>query len=128
MQQLRDKGIRFALDDFGTGYSSLSYLTHLPISTLKLDRSFIRNLETSESNRQVCKAVIDIARHFNMAIVAEGVENAEQSKIISELGATSIQGFYYARPLPGGQLVPWLSEHEDHDIPTPEQDLSLIHI
>ena len=122
MQQLRDKGIRFALDDFGTGYSSLSYLTHLPISTLKLDRSFIRNLETSESNRQVCKAVIDIARHFNMAIVAEGVENAEQSKIISELGATSIQGFYYARPLPGGQLVPWLSEHEDHDIPTPEQD------
>ena len=92
------------------------------ISTLKLDRSFIRNLETSESNRQVCKAVIDIARHFNMAIVAEGVENAEQSKIISELGATSIQGFYYARPLPGGQLVPWLSEHEDHDIPTPEED------
>ena len=57
-----------------------------------------------------------------MAIVAEGVENAEQSKIISELGATSIQGFYYARPLPGGQLVPWLSEHEDHDIPTPERD------
>ena len=119
MQQLRDKGIRFALDDFGTGYSSLSYLTHLPISTLKLDRSFIKNLETSESNRQVCKAVIDIARHFNMAIVAEGVENQEQSKIISEIGATSIQGFYYARPLPGGQLVPWLSEHEDHGIPAP---------
>ena len=112
MQQLQEKGIRFALDDFGTGYSSLSYLTHLPISTLKLDRSFIKDLEASDNNRQVCKAVIDIARHFNMTIVAEGVENAEQAKIISELGATSIQGFYYARPLPGGQLVPWLSERE----------------
>ncbi|WP_300777995.1 EAL domain-containing protein [uncultured Bilophila sp.] len=118
MEQLRAKGIRFALDDFGTGYSSLSYLTHLPISTLKLDRSFISNLETSESNRQVCKAVIDIARHFQMSVVAEGVENREQADIIAALGATSIQGFYYARPLPGPNLIPWLSQHaEDEDEP-----------
>ena len=122
MQQLQEKGIRFALDDFGTGYSSLSYLTHLPISTLKLDRSFIKDLEDSDNNRQVCKAVIDIARHFHMAIVAEGVENAEQARIISELGATSIQGFYYARPLPGRQLVPWLSEREEPEAEASSQD------
>ena len=109
MQQLRNRGIRFALDDFGTGYSSLSYLTHLPINTLKLDRSFIQNLETSDSDREICRSVISIARHLAMSIVAEGVENAEQARIITELGATSIQGFFYAKPMPGRDLVPWLT-------------------
>ena len=113
MRALQENGIRFSLDDFGTGYSSLSYLTHLPIRTLKLDRSFISQIESSESSRHICRAIIELARRFDMQIIAEGIENAAQANIITEFGATNIQGFFYARPMPDSELLPWLLREDN---------------
>ncbi len=100
LQSLRDNGISLALDDFGTGYSSFNYLRQLPINTLKIDRSFILDLEEGGSSLPILKAIITLCREMNLSTVVEGVETEEQSRILRELGCELAQGFYYHRPLP----------------------------
>ena len=97
-------GIRIALDDFGTGYSSLTFLRQFPVHLLKLDRSFVSEIEHSEISRTIASAVIDLARKLGLNSVAEGVETAEQHHILAELGCDAFQGFYFARPMPIGAL------------------------
>ena len=98
LQSLRQKGIRVAIDDFGTGYSSLSYLHRFPIDTLKIDQSFVRQIDTSDGVSMV-KAIIHLGRELGLRIVAEGVESEREATILETMGCDSAQGYYFSRPL-----------------------------
>lgn len=98
LDALTQLGIRIAIDDFGTGYSSLNYLRRFPISTLKIDRSFIRDVERDGDDRAISQAIIVMAQSLNLGVVAEGVENAAQVEFLQGLGCTRIQGNYYSAP------------------------------
>lgn len=98
--RLHDKGFRIALDDFGTGYSSLHYLRTLPIDMVKLDRSFIKSVETVEKDRVIVSSIIELAHRMGLTVVAEGVETASQDRLLRELGCDLMQGYYYGRPHP----------------------------
>jgi diguanylate cyclase (GGDEF)-like protein/PAS domain S-box-containing protein len=99
LQALRDLGSKILIDDFGTGYSSLSYLKNLPIDTLKIDRSFVRDLPHDDYDVAIVRGVVGIARSLGLQLVVEGVETAEQLACLRELGCTIAQGFYFSRPL-----------------------------
>jgi len=99
MNSLREKGILLAMDDFGTGYSSLSYIQLLPLTLLKLDRSFIIEIETDKVAQEIVSAVIKIARSMEIETIAEGVEYEGQSKILEEMGCDYIQGYLYGKPM-----------------------------
>ena len=96
---IRDAGITVSVDDFGTGYSSLSYLKDLPIDYLKIDRSFITGIETSEKHIKLIKGVIDLAKSLGIDIIAEGIETEDQLNTVLRCGCNNIQGFYIARPM-----------------------------
>ena len=100
MAQLRDLGIKIAIDDFGTGYSSLSYLKNWRVDALKIDRSFVRDLVTDSSDLAIVSAIIAIARHLQIQVIAEGIEGYQQAEILRKLGCTVGQGFLFARPMP----------------------------
>ncbi len=99
MNALRDMGILLAMDDFGTGYSSLSYIQLLPLTLLKLDRSFIIEIETDKVAQEICSAVIKIAKSMNIETIAEGVEYEGQSEILKNMGCDYIQGYLYGKPM-----------------------------
>ncbi len=100
MNALRAMGVLLAMDDFGTGYSSLSYIQRLPLTLLKLDRSFIIEIETDSVAQVIVSAVIQIAKSMNMETIAEGVEYQGQSDILKEMGCDYIQGYLYGKPMP----------------------------
>jgi diguanylate cyclase (GGDEF)-like protein len=100
-------GVFLSIDDFGTGYSSLSYLRQLPARQLKVDRSFVQDLETSADARAIVDAVIRLAHALGLVVVAEGVETKEQGDILMAMGCDELQGFYFARPLSAGSLLQW---------------------
>jgi diguanylate cyclase (GGDEF)-like protein len=107
LQGLKQLGVRLALDDFGTGYSSLAYLTQLPIDTLKIDRSFVDKLGESGQSRAVVRSITALAQALGLSTVAEGVETREQLDSLRALGCDEVQGFFYARPMPAGELQGW---------------------
>ncbi len=108
LHELRDVGVQLSIDDFGTGYSSLSHLKRFPINTLKLDRSFIRDMETDEDAASIVKGTISLVHSLRLRVVAEGVENQEQTNLLHEYGCDEIQGFFYSRPLPPDEFVAWV--------------------
>lgn len=87
------------IDDFGMGYSSLSYLHQLPLNNLKIDRSFISSIQSSEDSNSIVSAIVAMAKDMNMEIVAEGVENEVQLNYIRSLGCPIVQGYYFAKPM-----------------------------
>jgi diguanylate cyclase (GGDEF)-like protein/PAS domain S-box-containing protein len=97
--RLRDLGIKIAIDDFGTGYSSLSYLKNWRVDALKIDRSFVRDLVTDSSDLAIVSAIIAIAHHMHIQVIAEGIEGYQQAEILRKLGCTVGQGFLFARPM-----------------------------
>lgn len=99
IHQLREQGVGFALDDFGTGFSSLALLRRLPIDQLKVDQSFIRHLESSHADQRVVKSIIDLGKHLDMMVLAEGVETPEQNRLLVDYGCDEFQGFLHAQPL-----------------------------
>ena len=108
IERCRKIGVNFALDDFGTGYSSLSYLGRLPVDTLKIDQSFIRDMMHDKGDRAIVQGVIALAKAFNRKIVAEGVESAELFQALIEMGCEYGQGYGIARPMPADELPAWL--------------------
>jgi EAL domain-containing protein (putative c-di-GMP-specific phosphodiesterase class I) len=112
LRELQDLGVRFSIDDFGTGYSSLSRLKLLPVNRLKIDKSFVGSLTTDRSDIAIVRAIISIGRSLNLDIIAEGVETADQVRLLRAEGCQEIQGFYVAPPLPAGELELFLRERE----------------
>ncbi|MET0071873.1 MAG: EAL domain-containing protein [Candidatus Thiodiazotropha sp.] len=103
------KGIRIAIDDFGTGYSSLGYLQHLPINTLKIDRSFVQSIKTSEDN-SIIDAIITMAKGLGLNLIAEGVENQTQIEHLSKAGCGLAQGFFFSHPVPENELLDFIKD------------------
>ena len=108
MQQLTSHGVRFALDDFGTGYSSLRYLQQLPITTLKIDRSFVHGLEAESGNAAIIRSIVSMAEHLRLNVVAEGVETAEEAELLNALNCHIHQGYRYSMPLDEAGYLAWL--------------------
>jgi EAL domain-containing protein (putative c-di-GMP-specific phosphodiesterase class I) len=92
------------MDDFGSGYSSLNMLSSLPIDVLKMDIDFIRNIERNEKDFRLVELIIDIARYLKVPVVAEGVETANQLKLLKNAGCDLVQGYYFSKPLPAGEF------------------------
>jgi EAL domain-containing protein (putative c-di-GMP-specific phosphodiesterase class I) len=109
IRTLTASGIGFALDDFGTGYSSLSYLARLPITQLKVDRSFVRNMLVTPNAAAIVRAVIALGRDLGLEVVAEGVENEAQQRALSAWGCQRFQGFLYSPPVAANELARWLA-------------------
>jgi EAL domain-containing protein (putative c-di-GMP-specific phosphodiesterase class I) len=108
LSALKTLGVRIALDDFGTGFSSLSHLGALPVDVVKIDRSFVQAMQEN-SGGSVAEAVLHIARTFNLAPVAEGVEDATQASRLRELECAQAQGYHFARPMPAGDVTALLT-------------------
>ncbi len=112
LHELRSLGFRVAIDDFGTGYSSLAYLKNMPADTLKVDRSFIRDVTENEDSAAIASAIIQLGRGLKRKVVAEGVETREQLDFLRSNGCDLIQGFYFSQPLPAGEVAAFLTNHE----------------
>lgn len=104
LQQLKTAGFRIALDDFGTGYSSFQYLQTLPITTLKIDKSFIDNITQNKKTESIVRQIIEIGHEMDLVVVAEGVESKEQKDILNSLSCDLIQGYFYSKPLSVKQI------------------------
>ena len=113
LRELRALGVGIAFDDYGTGYASLSLLKRFPLSGLKIDQSFIRNVAVSEEDAAVVKAILYLARSFDLSVIAEGIETEQQASLLQDLGCQFGQGFLYAKPLPATQMLKFLSAQLD---------------
>ncbi|RJS59029.1 bifunctional diguanylate cyclase/phosphodiesterase [Bacillus sp. PK3_68] len=110
LQRLRDIGIHISIDDFGTGYSSFSYIKYLPVDTLKIDASFIRDIHQNEESQAIVQAVLTLARTLGINVIAEGVESQEQLDVLNEDGCSQGQGFLFSKPLSGEDFETYLME------------------
>ena len=110
LTRLNQIGVEISIDDFGTGYSSLAYLTSLPISELKIDRSFVRDLGETPQSSAIVSAIIALARALGLRVIAEGVETTAQMEVLYSLGCHICQGFLFARPMPAAQIATWLND------------------
>ena len=104
VRHLRDRGIRISIDDFGTRFSSLNYLRKFPINTIKIDKSFVRDLVEHHKPSPIIHAIIGIARGFGLHLLAEGVENHYQMKTLQEMGCEDMQGYLFSKPLPADDV------------------------
>jgi len=107
---LHNMELKIAIDDFGTGYSSLAYLKNLPVNELKIDRSFIMNIDSDKSDRAIVKSTIDLAHNLGLSVVAEGVETQEGWDILKEMGCDLIQGYFLSKPLPAKEFEQWFNK------------------
>ena len=107
MQDCHRLGVQFAIDDFGTGYSSLTYLRHLPVETLKIDQSFVRDMLEDQGDLSIVKGVIGLAQAFHREVIAEGVETVAHGQLLIAMGCDKAQGYGVARPMPASQVAHW---------------------
>lgn len=110
LHEIEAHNIQIILDDFGTGYASLSYLHQLPISKLKIDKSFIKNMLTNKNAAMITKTIILLAKGLGIKSLAEGVETKEQFDILKQLGCDEIQGYYFSEPLPVEKIALFLQD------------------
>ena len=110
MTQLKAMGLSFSIDDFGTGYSSLEYLKRLPVDTIKIDQSFVRDMNTVADDKAIVETVIAIATSLRLNTVAEGVETIENLDVLQDMGCHEYQGYYFSRPLPADEFVALVSD------------------
>ena len=115
---IRQLGVRFAIDDFGTGYSSFAYLTKLPISCIKIDKSFVQNIETDHDSSVIVKSIIDLGHNLGLKVVAEGVETASARKLLTAFQCDEGQGYYFSRPIPADAMTKFLLEPPPGIVPS----------
>ena len=111
MKQFQELGAQVHLDDFGTGYSSLSQLARVPINAIKLDQSFIRNVNQQPVSQSLVRAIVAVARALDLQVIAEGIETRSEEKFVINSGVDGRQGYYYAKPMPAEQFGHWLAKH-----------------
>ena len=116
LKKLRARGIEIQIDDFGTGHSALSYLQRLPVTTLKIDQSFVRPILSDPVSRDIVRTVIQLAHNIGMKTVAEGIESAEVQQCLLDLGCDMGQGFHIAKPMPAAEFLPWLAQREGQKV------------
>jgi EAL domain-containing protein (putative c-di-GMP-specific phosphodiesterase class I) len=116
LHDIHSKGVGFSIDDFGTGYSSLSYLRKIPIRELKLDRSFVVELEMDDASQALSRAVLQIGQSLKLDVVAEGIETKEQFDILKKQGYQVAQGFLFSKPLNATEIEIWLKNTKEHTI------------
>jgi EAL domain-containing protein (putative c-di-GMP-specific phosphodiesterase class I) len=102
--------VHLAIDDFGTGYSSLSYLRKFNIDKLKIDQSFIQDIQHQVADQSIVRTIIELGRNLELKVIAEGVEELEQQEILASMGCDEIQGFYFSHPLPEKQFIHFLQQ------------------
>jgi EAL domain-containing protein (putative c-di-GMP-specific phosphodiesterase class I) len=105
MSRLAEMGVKMSIDDFGTGYSSLSHLKKMPVSEIKIDRSFVMDMMKNGNDEVIVKATIGLAHNLGLQVVAEGVENQELADRLRELGCDSLQGFFFSKPVPSKKFI-----------------------
>jgi diguanylate cyclase (GGDEF)-like protein len=116
-----------SIDDFGTGYSSLAYLKKLPVDELKIDQSFVRNMETDSDDAKIVRSTIDLAHNLGLCVVAEGVENAQVWDMLRELNCDQAQGFHMGKPMPAEQFAAWSSTRLSKQLPQGVNSALLLH-
>jgi EAL domain-containing protein (putative c-di-GMP-specific phosphodiesterase class I) len=104
LERINEMGIRVTMDDFGTGYSSLSYLRNIPLSCLKIDRSFISDINKDENADKLIASILSMAHGLGLDVVAEGVEEKHQADHLTALGCEYLQGYYFSRPIPHSEV------------------------
>ena len=101
-------GLKLSIDDFGTGYSSLAYLKRLPVDELKIDRSFVMNMESDVQDAKIVHSTIDLAHNLGLSVVAEGIENPQTLKLLADLHCDEAQGYFIAKPMPAEEFIDWV--------------------
>lgn len=115
IEEVRALGLQVAIDDFGTGYSTFSYIKELPVDIVKIDRSFILDLDMNKESQAIVEAIITLASTIGLQVVAEGIETEEQGLLLKELGCHEGQGYYYSRPIPSTECVAFLCDYLPHE-------------
>jgi EAL domain-containing protein (putative c-di-GMP-specific phosphodiesterase class I) len=117
LSRLKQMGFTIALDDFGTGYSSLACLQKLPIDYVKIDLSFIRQILVSTNDAVMVKTIIDMAHNLGLQVIAEGVEEEAQTRLLEKWGCDIVQGFLFGRPMPEQQFIGLFNDNPSQKIP-----------
>jgi EAL domain-containing protein (putative c-di-GMP-specific phosphodiesterase class I) len=108
LARLSSMGVRLAIDDFGTGYSSLSYLKRLPVNEVKIDKSFVLNMQEDDNDAVIVRSIVDLGKNLGLRVIAEGVETAVAWNALKEMGCDIAQGYVLSRPMPSAQINAWL--------------------
>ncbi len=116
LSKLKLDGVQVSVDDFGTGYSSLSYLKRLPLDTLKIDGSFVKDITTNESDKSIAEAIVALSRALGLEVIAEWVQHPEQARILDKIGCTKLQGFWISPPLEADQIPDFFSNFTPPDL------------
>jgi EAL domain-containing protein (putative c-di-GMP-specific phosphodiesterase class I) len=116
LNRLHALGVKLSIDDFGTGYSSLAYLKQLPVDELKIDKSFVLNMENDLQDAKIVRSTVDLAHNLGLSVVAEGVETKKAWKLLEALACDEAQGYYIAKPMPAAQFADWVKGWEPPDV------------
>jgi EAL domain-containing protein (putative c-di-GMP-specific phosphodiesterase class I) len=127
LDTLAAMGFKLSIDDFGTGYSSLAYLKRLPVDELKIDQSFVRNMQSDKDDAMIVRSTIDLAHNLGLTVVAEGVENAVAWTMLRELDCDHAQGYHMGRPMPADEFARWLLAASATPVATESEGASLLH-
>ncbi len=117
LNRLAEMGISLAIDDFGTGYSSLAYLKQLPVTSMKIDKSFVLAMDKDPDDEAIVRSTIDLGRNLGLSVIAEGIESQRVFNRLAELGCEHGQGFFMSKALPSDKLMRWVSAY--HDLVSP---------
>jgi EAL domain-containing protein (putative c-di-GMP-specific phosphodiesterase class I) len=123
MKEIKALGVNLAIDDFGTGFSSLSYLRRFPIDRLKIDQSFVRDIQKLPVNESIARAIVALAKSLSLDIIAEGIEQQPERAVIELMGCREGQGYLFARPLSAEDFLVWFAAHRANHVRTPEPTL-----